>query len=131
LDEQTTLAEVKRLLELLPGVRVRRAWRTPEDIHIRLAIAQYDSLARLACCTAGANVGIRLWSESPSEPESERSNPEHLRYELRIRNHPESPGPPTNLQVLGVFLVRELNRSGTLGRIEANRLLGAWNTMSV
>jgi hypothetical protein len=124
-----TLTEVKRLLNLMPGVEVVFVRGSPSFVSVGLAIRSMPSLARLARITADADV--RLSVEIDEYRRLGRDDPEGIVYVLQVPRQPESgPGESAStLQVLGLYVVDFLLEVGLLHRDDADRLIGAFNNL--
>jgi hypothetical protein len=125
-----TLTEVKRLLNLMPGVEVVIVRGSPSFVSLGLAIRSMPSFARLAHITAAANVRLSVEIDEYRRPG--RDDPEGIVYVLQVPRHPEpGPGAPAaTLQVLGLYVVDFLLELGFLHRDEADRLIGAFNNLA-
>jgi hypothetical protein len=126
-DDAESLEQVKRLLGLLPGVEVVWTQQSPSLVRLGLAVRSPRSLARLAHITYAANVLLVVevdwgWRGKVDDPEC-------VRYDLRIPPNPERTEPPTTLQIVGIYLARDLKATQLLDAEEADRLQEAWNAM--
>lgn len=128
---ERTLAEVKRLLNLMPGVEVVEIQCGRSGTTIGLSIGSPQSLARLAhlphCVNFVMNVGVdfyRLQNERLS-----KSDPSGILYRFLIQGprEPEPNGHSTQLQILGISLTHELRERGLLNEDESDRLLEEFN----
>jgi hypothetical protein len=120
-----TLTEVRSLLELLPGIRVTWVRKTATKLRIGLAIEDPDSLAILAHIVVAANVPMAV--EVAWDCPGRYDDPHCVRYDLRIRVESPPIEPPSELQLLGGMLARELKDGGQLPAEEADALLRSWN----
>lgn len=127
MDVDETIAHVKRLLELLSGIEVVWVQRPPSFVRFGLAVQSQASLAQLAHIAVAANVLLVV--EVDWEWQAAEDDPECLRYDLRVSSDYELDEPPTNLQVVGIYLVRCHKKSGRLAPNEADELLRAWNSV--
>lgn len=119
------MTKQSRLLELLPGVRVAWVRSAPSLVRIGLAVRSLSSLAHLAHIALAANVLLVV--EADWHWQGGNDDPECLRYDMRVSSENEPEEPPSNLQVVGTYLVRCLERNGRLSSDEAKALLRAWN----
>jgi hypothetical protein len=127
-DARATLAEVKGLLERLPGVSVVSTDAWPGAIAIIMKIEQLESLGPIVYCVGGANVHFDIWTTTPPQPIEERRSPAHLRYRVTAKDSDDSPnGALEDFQFFGVYLVWYLHAVGALEATEANRLLRDWD----
>ncbi len=127
MDADESLAQVKRLLGLMPSVEVVWTRKTPAHIRFGLKVRSPGSLARLAHITLSANVLLVVevaWGWQGAE-----DDPACVRYDLRVPCDPEPYDPPSSLEVVGIYLVRYLKKSGQLPRSEADGLLRTWNSV--
>lgn len=125
MDVDESIAQVKRLLCLLPGVEMAWEQKTPSHIRLGLVVRSPSSLALLANIAWAANVSLGVgvdwnWKGKTDDPEC-------LRYCFRVSRDDESEMPPTKLQKIGVFLVWHLKKEKLLAAKDANKLLKAWN----
>lgn len=124
---ETALGEVKRLLELLPGVGVVRLQCSPRGTHMDLTVGCTQSLAWLAHTMCANNVLFQVsvdWYHL-SNRGTLRAEPGDIVYQVGLPG-PRVAGPgesPTALQILGIDLARELRERGMLKESEATRLL--------
>jgi hypothetical protein len=125
-DADESLAQVKRLLSLLPGVEVVWIQQTPALTRLGLAVRSPHSLARLAHIALAANVLLVV--EIDFRWQGNEDDPECVRYDLRIPRDCEPNDPPSSLEIVGIYLARSLRKSGRLTSIEANDLLREWNS---
>jgi hypothetical protein len=124
---EESLAQVQRLLCMLPGVEVASVRCGPRFTDIALAIQSQDSLGRLAHIIGAANVMLSVEPASQSRTYGSPGCPEDLRYALRVPQNPKRWTPPTTLQTVGIFLARELKALKLLSADESDRLQVAWN----
>jgi hypothetical protein len=127
-DARATLAEVRGLLERLPGVSVVSTDASPGGISVVMKIDRLESLGPIVYCVGGANVHLGIWTTAPPKPIEERSNPLHLRYSVTAKESENGPnGALKAFQFFGVYLVWYLHAIGALEAKEANRLLTDWD----
>lgn len=121
-----TLAEVKRLLNLMPGVEVVQILGPPAHKTLSLAISSPQSLARIAHSTAWANVRLGVGIDQYREANGELSayDPAGILYHVHIDGprEPEPNGTSTTLQILGLYLAADLRELGILTEGDADRL---------
>jgi hypothetical protein len=128
---ERTLAEVKRLLNLMPGVEVVEIHFNPAGTTISLSIGSPRSLARLAhlphCVNFVMSVGIDHYHEANGELSA--SAPAGILYRMLIDGprEPEPDGFSTKLQILGIYLAADLRDLGILTEGEADRLSVLFN----
>jgi hypothetical protein len=125
MEADESLAHVKRLLGLLPGVDLAWVQKTPSLIRLGLTIRAPRSLAVLAHVAVAANVPLHV--EVDWECRGEHDDPECVRYDLRVPIDTVPFQPPSNLQLVGGMLARKLKDCGALDAKEADRLLRAWS----
>jgi hypothetical protein len=118
-----SLSHVERLLTMLPGVEI--AWKHRDRFLMK--ISSQESLACLATISYAANVLLVVESDWRKFTAGGAHDPEGIRYEFRFQVEPESANPPSRLQVVGIFLARELKARGLLPAQEADSLQEAWN----
>ena len=128
---ERTLAEVKRLLNLLPGVEVVEIGCRPEHTGIGITIGFLPSLARVAFTTQNANILLQVCIHDyrVANGELNEHDPAAVLYRMDIpgRRDPEPGGYSTRLQILGIGLTNDLRELGLLGDDEAERLLARFN----
>ncbi len=127
--QHPTLDECAALLERLPGVTVACKQQFSDSVLLELQIRDWSSLARITFCTGAANVPLSVWSAAGSGAESEDSG--HLRFQITAPTEPLEAGWTSNFGILGIRLVWDLHRAGTLSTGEANRMLDAWGGQAV
>ncbi len=125
MSDDETLTHVKRLLGLLNGVELAWSQRTPTNIRLGLAIRDPRSLALLAHVTGAANVPLHV--ETHWRCHEVHDDPNCMRYDLRVPLESTPCDPPSNLQLVGGMLARQLKERGLLGPGEADELLRAWH----
>lgn len=123
---ERTLAQVKRLLNLMPGVEVIEIVGPPAYKTLSLAIRSPASLARLAHMTGWANVrfGVTVDEYRKANSGLSKSDPSGILYRVEIPGprDPRPNAPATTLQILGINLVHDLQEQGILEEDEARRL---------
>jgi hypothetical protein len=125
MNADDTLKHVKRLLGLLPGVKMTWVQKGPTLLRLGLAIDDPRSLASLAHIVVAANVPMNVvvaW-DCPGA----HDDPHCVRYDWRIPIESSAFDPPSNLQLIGGMLARKLRNRGLLSAEEADQLLRAWN----
>jgi hypothetical protein len=125
-DVDESLAQVKRLLGLLPGVELTWVRKSPLLIRIGLAVRDPHSLALLAHTTVASNMPLRV-EVAWDSPFGGHDDPNCVRYDLRVPVETGPFEPPSNLQMVGGLLARKLKDRGMLNADEADRLLRSWN----
>lgn len=130
-DRERTLAEVKRLLGLMPGVEVVQIALTPIHTTLHLSVHSPISLARFAHIAGWANVGLRVGIDEYRQANGELTtdDPRGIIYRIEVSG-PRGPEPEvhaSNLQILGIHLADDLRKQGILGEDEARRLVKAFN----
>jgi hypothetical protein len=124
-DLDDSVAQVKGLLGLLPGVELTWAQKSPAILRLGLAIREPRSLAILAHVAAAANVPLHV--EVARECPGRHDDPDCVRYDLRVPIETAPYEPPSNLQLMGGMLALKLKGSGLLDADNADSLLRAWN----
>jgi hypothetical protein len=123
---ERTLAEVKRLLNQMPGVEVIEIVGPPAHKTLSLAVRSPTSLARLAHITGWANVrfGVSVDEYRKANGGLNKSDPAGILYRIEIPGlrEPEPNEPATTLQILGIYLADDLREQGILEEDEARRL---------
>jgi hypothetical protein len=125
MNADDSLAKMKHLLGLLPGVRLAWVQNTPSLIRLGLAISDQHSLALLAHVVVAANISLSV--EIAWDCPGGHDDPDCVRYDLRVPVESGPFDPPSNLQLVGGMLARKLKDRGVLGVDEAEQLLRAWN----
>ena|SRR5580700_732206 len=124
MDADESLMQVKRLLELLPEVKVVWTRTSPTRIRLCLAIKSPHSLALLAHVARASNVGLGV--EVAWHWHGDKDDPECIWYDIRIPKEVTPYDPPT-LQIVGIYLARYLKKQGRLDASEADALQRTWN----
>jgi hypothetical protein len=125
MNADDSLAHVKRLLGLLPGVKLTWAQKGPTLLRLGLAIDDARSLAILAHVVVAANVPMNV--EVAWDCPGGHDDPGCVRYDWRVPIESAAFDPPSNLQMIGGMLARKLEDRGLLPMEEADQLLRAWN----
>ena len=125
MNADDSLAHVKRLLGLLPGVTLVWTQKTPTVLRLGLAIKDNCSLATLAHVAVAANVPINV--EVAWDCPGGHDEPDCVRYDWRVPIETVPFDPPSNLQLVGGMFARKLKDRGLLKAKEADRLLRGWN----
>jgi hypothetical protein len=120
-----SLAHVKRLLGLLPGVKLTWVQKGPTLVRLGLAVDDPKSLAILAHVVVAANVPMNV--EVAWDCPGGHDDPGCIRYDWRVPIESSPFDPPSNLQLIGGMLARKLKDRGQLSADEADQLLRAWN----
>jgi hypothetical protein len=120
-----TLTHVKRLLDLLPGVKLAWVQKSPALLRLGLSIDDVHSLAILAHIVVAANVPLNV--EVAWDCPGKCDKPECVRYDWRIPIESGPFDPPSNLQLIGGMIAQRLAENGRLPQDEADQLLRAWN----
>jgi hypothetical protein len=130
---EPTLAEVKRLLNLLPGIEVSVVRRWSKWATLGLTVRALESVARLAHLSAAANVRFQVGPNDYRTVSVSRSDPTGVLYSLHFPApwEPEPGGEPTALQILGICLVGDLREQGLIEEDEARRPTMAFNNHTV
>ena len=126
MDHTESLAHLKRLLGLLPGVEL--AWGQDTNVMTRLGLAISNplSLAILAHIAVAANVPLCV--EVAWNCPGGHDDASCVRYDLRIPKKTDlTLMPPSNLQLVGGMLARKLKEQGLLTADEADQLQRDWN----
>jgi len=126
MNPDETLNHVKRLLQLLPGVRIAWVQKSTTCFRIGLAIGDAHSLAILAHIAVASNVpmGLEVAWDCPGV---RHDDAECVRYDWRIPVETGPFDPPSELQLVGGILARRLKDRGLLPKSEADQLLRAWS----
>ena len=128
---ERTLTQVKRLLNLMPGVEVSQVWCRPGYTGLDLAVGSLPSLARLAHMACSANFRLQVGIDAYREANGglARHDPAGILYRIEIRGprEPEPGGFVTTLQILGIELADDLREQGLLEEEEARRLIAKFN----
>ena len=129
MDHAETLASLHQLMQHYDGVVIDPLSGRGRVV---LRIADSGSLARLVYSAGAANLGVHVWTTSRGELDADRADIRYLRYDILIPEEKGGDGePPSNLQIMCAYMVWDLARRGVLERSEANRMLAAWNCVSV
>ncbi len=119
---EETLVRLVRLLGCLPGVQVAWASNEPHQTSIGLLIDSQDSLALLVRAGADANTPSLKVKLRGSE-----AGPGNLRYVLEVEESSGKGHRLTPLQVLGIFLARDLKAHGLIPAEESDELQRSWD----
>lgn len=128
MDAEESPAAVARLLGLLAGVEVRNVWQGELEVTMRVRIASIDSLSRIDQHGTFANMHrLTIRSVGPPAPHGAAANP--LEAEFSATHDRQTDGAPTQLEIFGIFLARDLKALGRLPAEEADRLQRGWNAV--
>lgn len=130
---ERSLAEVVRLLNMLPGVEVVRVHVSPTYKALDLAVLSLESLARLAHMTSWANVRFCIginWYRRANGGLS-KSDPSGVLYRIEIPTpHEPAPGDSaTTLQIVGIYVADDLREQRILAEDETERLRLVFNNL--
>jgi len=126
-EHDESLTHVKRLLELMPGVKVVWVQESPKHTCIGMTIQSQETLACMVHMSFAANTLLTVGTDVPQRTCGVPADPEGIRYVLRINKETDSFEPPSQLQLLGIFLARELKARNLLGAGESAQLQIAWH----
>src|SRR5262245_45001401 len=124
MDFDATLSHVQQLLTLLPGVEISLSGES----QIVMAVRTSETLALLAYISAAANLRVLVVSGAAlGRRYGEVLDPETLRYVLRFPKESDTDQRPSGLEIMGIYLARELKARGLLDPEESARLQVAWH----
>jgi hypothetical protein len=133
MNPDDTVSNVSRLLACFPGVTVHSAVHSDKEskTYISLRITSLQSVVRLAHhCKAGANVGFDLFSGGEPLRYGKPFDESRVHYSIVV---PDDDGrgsfnnPPAPLQILGIYLARDLKHLGLLAPDDADKLQTEWH----
>jgi hypothetical protein len=120
-----TLAEIRQLLGLYPGVTVERLDSRGDTAWISLRITDAASIVWLTNACEGANGLSHVYTVGkPTEGESSAESLGRLRFDYEFGVNPV--GEP-KLEWFGLYLIWDLAKRDVLPRAEAERLLAFWH----
>jgi|GEM_PF-3034841 len=129
--KEWTLGQVKNLLNLLPGVEVVEVHCSPDHTYLGFASQSLQSLARLAHTARDANVRLTVGVNAYREANGglQREDPAVILYRIEVpgRREAKSEESSTTLQILGIYLSKDLREQGLLGEDEAEQLVMRFN----
>jgi hypothetical protein len=117
--------QVAELLGLLPGLEVQRAWLADGFAHFWMNIDSMDSLGRLVQHVTFCNTGLGVDLDSNTTGYGGPSPA--VRFTLRLAHDADPAETPSQLEILGIFLARELKALGLLPQARADELQRQWN----
>jgi hypothetical protein len=121
-------AAVARLLALLENVEVQNFWQRDGLVHFQIRIGSIDSLGRIAQHAQFANLPT-LTIHSAGTP-AKHGEPVTLpQLQVSASNEPYDERPPSDLEIFGIFLARDLKALGRLPAGAADRLQRGWNAV--
>lgn len=92
-----------------------------------MSITSLQSFARIIHhCQAGANVGVHICTAGTSIPKGQPVDVGGLRYSIELRDDDgrgSFDDPPAPIQILGIFLARDLRNLGLIDDEKASKLL--------
>jgi len=121
-------AAVARLLQLLEGVAVEHVWLNERRVTIRVRVSSIDSLSRIDQHVFVSNMR-RLTVRSVGPPVAYGAAANPLEAEFEATHDRGADGVPTQLEVFGIFLARDLKVLGRLAAEESDRLQREWNAV--
>ena len=133
MNTEDTVSNVSRLLACFPGVTVHSAVHSDNErkTYISLRITSLQSVVRLAHhCQAGANVRFALFSGGEPLHYGKPFDESRAHYSMVF---PDDDGrgsfsnPPAPLQILGIYLARDLKYLGLLAPEDADKLQTEWH----
>ncbi len=121
-------AAVARLLALLEGVEVQTVLERELCVTMRVRVASIDSLSRIDQHATFANMHrLTIRSVGPPAPYGAAANP--LEAEFAATHDRQTDGTPTQLEIFGIFLARDLKALGRLPADEADCLQRGWKAV--
>ena len=128
MTEQKSLDDIAELLSRYPDVVATISSRSASDTKVRILFRceNFTSLASITSCAVAANVVItvgepivKLCGESAGDP--------MVPFDLCIDDSDSDHGPPSNAQIFGVYLVRNLRHRELIDESTADQLQRVWN----
>ena len=128
MTDQQSLDDIAMLLMQYPGVSSARGFAADNDgkVWIHFRCREFASLKAISSCAVAANVLITV-----GNPDSrlcyEAEGVSDLPFDVEIDDHDQPETPPTDSQIFGVFLARNLKKSRLLDGDVADQLQRGWN----
>ena len=130
MTDQKSLDDIAMLLMQYPGVSSAQGLTSGGDgkVWIRFRCSDFASLKAISHCAIAANVLITV-----GDPDSrlccEAEGVSDLPFDVMIEDDDQPKTPPTDSQVFGVFLARNLKKRRLLDGEIADRLQRGWNAL--
>ena len=130
MTDQQSLDDIAMLLMQYPGVSSARGFTSGSDgkVWIHFRCSEFASLKAISSSAVAANVLITL-----GDPDSrlccEAESVADLPFDVRIEDDNQPQTPPTDSQIFGVFLARNLKKRRLLDGEVADRLQRGWNAL--
>ena len=124
-----SLAEIAKLLRHLPGIEATAAYRCDDgSVQVRFRCGSFDSLKAIVDCAAAAN---EIVEAQPSEAAySDEPRPSNLMcFTITVKDDSRNSVPPSQSEIIGVFLTRSLRRRGLISVQEWQRLHDRWHAV--
>lgn len=124
MNDEETVDEVVRLLEMLPGTRLMWRQESPTMVRLGMQILDPHSVSTLA--------HIVTWTNTPLEVEidwtcsSKHDAPECVRYDLRVPVRPDQDDPIEQLKLIGKCLAYAHHENDQMELEEAKRVASAF-----
>lgn len=126
-EQQTTLLELQKLLEMLPGVTIESMTNRTDYLSLVLLIEKLESVGPVTYAAQGANILFDLSTVAPRLPVQARSVPSSLRFAVAAKGSASEPEVALEaIQLFGIFLIHYLNGTGVLADERAHSLLAEW-----
>ena len=134
MDVKNSLDHVSRLIETYPDVRVRNVEISGDFAVIEFHTPALSSLSRISYAAGASNENVIVvppYSFHYGYPYSENSgygkemNSSELNYRIRIKHVMEG-CPPSELQILGIFMARDLEALGLVSEEKLDFLMKSW-----
>ena len=127
MTDQQSLDDIAMLLMQYPGVSSARGFTSGNDgkVWIHFRCSEFASLKAISSCAVAANVVITVGNPDGHlcyEAESVTDLP----FDLSIDDD-QPKTPPTDAQIFGVFLARNLKKSRLLDGETSDQLQRGWN----
>ena len=135
MDVESSQDHVKRLIEAYPDVQVRSAKFLGDFSVIEFHTSSISTLSRIAYAAAASNVRVDVvppYSFHYGAPYSDNSgygkemNSSELNYRMKLKHVMEG-CPPSELQILGIFMARDLEALGLVSEENLDFLMKNWS----
>ena len=127
-DDQS-FADIAKLLGLFPGVKATAVYRCEDGtVQLRFRCGSFESLKTIVDCAAAANEIVEA-QPSYAVYSSESGPSDLLCFTITIKDDWTTEAPPSQSQILGVFLSRSLRAHDLISVEEWRRLHHCWHAV--
>ena len=132
MNKSETIENVKKLVAAFPDVKIVHELNCKDKIYIDFRTSSKNTLARIAYACEASNVVMEVGAPPLFQYGYGKSIDSHnLYYRICIPIDDDELDPPTTLQVLGIYMARDLKALKLISVEESNSLQKEWNAMII